>query len=237
MPLKHHDPFTSSADRLREGVNPYVARLRDEVARGQWPVAFGETLRDLPGRWREHLGQFHNLDRPPQKLVLEIGCHKGLTLTTMAEALPHLGLIGLDITFKRVVTTAERLSSRGLKNAFSVMANARGLDRLFHEGELDAVVIFFPDPWSKKARQAKNRLLNPDFAKSLRRVLGPQGLVWLKTDQKAYFDEATQALEAEGFVQAPHWEGHLIPQDFTSAFEMRFASQGVPSYGARWIRP
>lgn len=235
MPLKHHDPFVSSAERLNEKVNPYVALLRESAVEGSLPLAFGPLLKDMPGTWREKIAAYHQRQKPLNKLVLEIGCHKGLTLTTMATTFPDVGFIGLDITYKRVVTTAQRVSKLGLRNTFCAMANAHGLEQLFTPRELDAVVIFFPDPWIKKARQAKNRLVCDDFATSLSKVLAPGGMVWFKTDQESYFQDASKAFEDHGFEQVGLEAAPLLGQDFTSAFELRFHAQGFPTYGCRWL--
>ena len=237
MPLKHHDPFVSSAERLNEKVNPYVALLRESAAEGSLPVAFGPLLKTMPGAWREKIAEFHKNPVSPKKLVLEIGCHKGLTLTTMAKAFPETYFVGMDITFKRVVTTAQRAHQLALKNTFCVMANAQGLERLFSPGELDAVVIFFPDPWIKKARQAKNRLVSGAFAASLAKVLAPGGMVWFKSDQELYFKEASQAFEDHGLQPIEIETSPLLTQDFTSAFELRFSAQGLPTFGGRWLKP
>jgi len=236
MPLKHHDPFVSSAERLNEKVNPYVALLRDSTEAGNLPVAYGPHLKDSAGAWREKIAHFHGQPEAPKKLVLEIGCHKGLTLTTMAKAFPDTGFIGLDITYKRVVTTAQRVMAHDLKNVYCAMANAQGLERLFAPGELDAVVIFFPDPWIKKARQAKNRLVNPAFTSSLTKVLAPRGMVWFKTDQELYFEEAAKAFDEARLIRTSDETAPLLAQDFTSAFELRFKAQGLPTFGCRWLK-
>ena len=199
-------------------------------------MAFGSLLRDMPGAWREKIQSFHKTETAPQKLILEIGCHKGLTLSTMARALPDTGFVGMDITFKRIVTTAQRVNQLELKNTFCVMANAQGIEKLFAPGELDAVVIFFPDPWIKKVRQAKNRLVNGPFAAALAKVLAPGGMIWFKSDQEAYFQEASQVFAEQGFHPTTIESSPLIKQDFTSAFELRFGSQGLPTHGGMWLK-
>ena len=73
MPLKHHDPFVSSAERLNDKVNPYVALLRDSTEEGSLPVAYGPHLKDSAGLWRNKIAQFHGQPEAPKKLVLEIG--------------------------------------------------------------------------------------------------------------------------------------------------------------------
>lgn len=235
MPLKNPDPFQSSAERLDATVNPYVALLRDAAREGSLPIAFGAQLETYPGRWREQLATSNELTSQPERLVLEIGCHKGVTMLTMAKDQPDTGFIGLDITYKRVVTTAQRLKANNVRNGFCAMANAQHLDRLFAPGELDGVVIFFPDPWIKKARQAKNRLLEAAFVARLGTVVRPGGYVWLKTDSKVYFDAACAAFEGMPFVAVEH-APDFPTTDYTSSFEQRFLAQNLPTYAGKWLR-
>jgi tRNA G46 methylase TrmB len=64
----------------------------------------------------------------------------------------------MDITFKRVITMAERTQKNDVHNVISVLANAERVELLFGAEELDGVVIFFPDPWIlKKNTSKKNR--------------------------------------------------------------------------------
>lgn len=233
MPLKHPDPFRTNANLLDAAVNPYVAALREGAEHGVLPVAFGPQLVNLPGGWREHL-QAHYL-RPEsfKHLVVEIGCHLGRTLLQMARQHPDVAFIGIDITYKRVVTTAKRAKVQGLTNVFGVLANAAAIDRLFAPGELDGCIIFFPDPWVKKARQAKNRLVNASFSSKLAGSLAPGGFCWLKTDQKLYFDAAAEAFGSVG-LEVMAGESGLITGDFTSTFEGRFQDQGLPTYSGKW---
>ena len=233
MPLKNPDPFASRAERLDATVNPYVATLRQAALDGSLPLAFGSMLAELPGRWRERIALARG--KKPASLVLEIGCHKGQTLTAMAADAPETGFIGMDITYKRVVTTAERMKARGLTNVFLAMANAQAIDRLFAPGELDGVVIFFPDPWVKKARQAKNRLVNPDFVGRLASAVRSGGYVWLKTDQRVYFEEASEALN-QGMFMAVDVAPGVPTVDYTSAFEQRYHAQNLPTYSGKWLR-
>lgn len=236
MPLKNPNPFHSRAAHLDAGVNPYVALLRDAAQTGSLPLAFGAQLETLPGRWREHVATAGGLTSTPARLVLEIGIHKGRTLVDMAADQAGAGFVGLDITYKRVVTTAQRLKAQGLKNAFCAMANAQQLDRLFAPAELDGVVIFFPDPWVKKARQAKHRLVDSAFVARLATVVRPGGYVWLKTDQKIYFDGAMEAFADAPFALARGDEPGLPALDYTSSFEQRFHAQNLPTYSGKWLR-
>jgi tRNA (guanine-N7-)-methyltransferase len=237
MPLRFHDPFADRAARLNTGVNPYVQLLRDATATGELAVAHGPMLKEHTGKWRAAIDRFYRRPASSERrpLFVEIGCHKGLTLTAMAAAHPEADFIGIDITFKRVVTTAQRAKKAGLANVYCVMANAVGIDQLFGEGEIDGLVVFFPDPWIKKKSQAKNRLIDAAFCERLSRVLAPHGTAWLKTDQELYYSEASAAFAATGFKPAASPVA-LFTETYSSAFETRFTLQNLPTFGGQWQR-
>ncbi len=235
MPIRFHDPFADRAEKLDTRVNPYVALLSAGMKDGTLPILHGPALKDVRGTWRARVAEFYARPAPFLKLVVEVGCHKGHTLVEMAADQPDTAFVGLDITFKRVVTTAQRAQELGLKNVFSVLANATALDQYFAPAELDGLVLFFPDPWVKKKSQAKNRLVNAAFAARLHAALSPAGFFWFKSDQEVYLRETTLYAENAGFVRAEA-VGNSFPRDYLSTFEKRFAAQNLPTHGAAWRR-
>ena len=231
MPVRSSDPF-APRDQKRRSVNPFVGQMVDGIATSSLPVIAGEGLRGVAGRWRERLANSCG------QLVLEIGCHKGKILVAMAASNPADCFVGMDITYKRVVTSAQRLNKAQLNNASTVLANAMSLRQLFGPGELDSVVIFFPDPWPK-ARHEKNRLLaSPSFAADLMQIVRPGGRIWFKTDSFRYYFEAEVALLSAGFrrVESTDRQG-LDAQIHTSTFESHFTSLHQPVADVVFKRP
>jgi tRNA (guanine-N7-)-methyltransferase len=186
---------------------------------------YGEELRGRRGLWKDFFST------EPQRLFLEIGCHKGLTLRALGQDHPGDGFLGLDRTFKRVVLTAQR--SKELPNVGTIYGDGRFFGELFCPGELDGVVLFFPDPWNKKISQKHNRLVNLEFVQTLRSVLKPGiGFFWFKTDDQNYFEETSVFLDQCGFVKSPS----ILPfgRDYCSTFENRFLRQKVPYFTGVW---
>ena len=64
------------------------------------------------------------------------------------------------------------------------------------EASLDALHVFFPDPWPKK-RHAKRRLFSPDFVRAAALALVPGGLLRVATDNLPYFEAIREVLDAE----------------------------------------
>ena len=265
MPTRIVDPFASKIDGLDPNINRYVAKLMAADQAGELPVLHGDQLRGIPGHWRQHISQYsrtwkandslayfddcqdEDVDYSIPKetrsattlskhLYVEIGCHKGKVLLQAARDYPEDLFIGIDITFKRVVISAERATKAGLTNLTTVLANARGLDQIFAPGEIDGILLFFPDPWVKKGRQSKNRLIDANFCKMLYQTIKIGGFIWLKTDQQVYFESAAQNCIAAGFremIDRPK----LTRGSYTSSFEERFQAQGLPTWEGVWYRP
>ena len=63
------------------------------------------------------------MNTDPASLVVEIGSHMGDVMCEMANNHPDTAFIGLDITFKRVVTLAEKAAKKDLNNIFCTMGD------------------------------------------------------------------------------------------------------------------
>jgi tRNA (guanine-N7-)-methyltransferase len=226
--------FTDRTDGLNAKVNPFVDKLRNKNTTAL-PAFHGQELEALRGRYREGLAE-HFGRQANDRLIVEIGCHLGKTIRDMGLQYRDADFVGIDMTFKRVVTTADRAQKSGCKNVASVLANAKNLPELFAPGELNGVAIFFPDPWIKKKSQRKNRLINQDFAQGLFTVLAPGAFVWLKSDQQPYVQFAEECFEAAGLVQIETPEG-LLSQQYKTTFEHKFNEQNLPTFGSQWFKP
>lgn len=233
MPVRTHDVFSDIVAQIDPNKNPFVKKFVEAQASGSLPIAYGPSMKECPGRWREKFSHIEGYRTKP--LVVEIGCHTGRTLCQMAEAHPEILFLGIDITFKRVIHTAERAQKLGLQNIFSILANAGGLEELFEPNEVDGFVTFFPDPWSKK-KHAHNRLYAPKFCQASWTALRPGGFLWLKTDQELYYADACIHTANQGFqetITLPLLGG----EDYRSTFLNRFELQNVPWHGRKWIKP
>jgi tRNA (guanine-N7-)-methyltransferase len=234
MTLRNQSPFEDRLSHLNADKNVFVKKFQDNELAPKFHAAHGPMLKEFQGKYREKFASFYN--RPEnKKLVVEIGCHLGKTLRSLAQNHNDIDFVGMDITFKRVVTTAERTAAAELKNTFSVMANAKQLTDLFGKHEVDGFLVFFPDPWPKK-KQAKNRLVEEAFCESLKTVLKPGGFIWLKTDQKPYFDNAEAAFTKSGFKKITTPAG-ILTEEYETTFETRYKEQNLPTYSSQWFLP
>lgn len=233
MPVRSTNVFVDVAEKFHKNSNAYVGKLLDAQNQATLQVATGTALKSFPGSWREKF-KSQTEEQAKRPLIVEIGCHTGQTICDMAEAHPESLFVAVDITFKRVYQTAERAEQRNLQNIYSVLANAGGLRELFHPGEVDGFVTFFPDPWKKK-KHSHYRLYGPKFCSTAWELLVPGGFLWLKTDHLPYFTDACSFVENQGFNQT-----EVLPvfnsEDYSSLFLRRFDLKGIPWYNRKWLK-
>lgn len=117
---------------------------------------------------------------------LEIGFGNGASLLAMAEANPGINYLGIEVHRPGVCNLLLEIEKAGLENIRVINADAvEVLQRNIADAVLDAVYIFFPDPWHKK-RHHKRRLVQTAFVELLQRKLKPGGLLHMATDWEHY---------------------------------------------------
>ena len=217
---------------VRRDINPYLLKL-EEAREKKMPIVFGPSLKDKKGKWLDYIRKDKKSPQP-SKLIVEIGVHMGQVFCQLAKDHPNWGFVGLDITFKRVYSTCEKLVKNKIVNAVSVLADASYLEEIFSINEIDGVIIFFPDPWDKKRRQTKNRLINNDFCKTMSRLIKPGGFFWMKTDSQNYFLEVSNLIGSiSDFKKSNHSD---IGKDYPSIFQTRFQEKNIGFYNCIWVK-
>ena len=168
----------------------------------------------LPRYGVPYAARVHDLDavfgrRAPR--ILEVGSGMGETTATIALAHPENDYLAVEVHTPGVGSLLKRIADLGLGNVRVVQHDAvEVLQDMIAPGSLDAVHLFFPDPWPKK-RHHKRRLVQPPFAALLASRLRPGGYVHAATDWENYALQmlevlsAVPALEntARGFAERP----------------------------------
>lgn len=154
-------------------------------------------------------------------LVLEIGSGMGETTATMAAADPSRDYLAVEAHLPGVANLLGLLDRAGLTNVRVAHGDALDLLRTAipavppRDGDpvatdapvttatgtgLDAVHVFFPDPWPK-ARHHKRRLVQPSHVALLRSRLRVGGTLHCATDWVDYADAMLEALAADPFLE------------------------------------
>ncbi len=119
-------------------------------------------------------------------LIVEIGFGNGEALAAMAAAHPENNYLGIEVHRPGIGGLLLRLESGALTNVRLLEGDAKDvLAQRVPPGSVQAVHVFFPDPWPKK-RHHKRRLVQADFVASIQRALMPGGYLHLATDWREY---------------------------------------------------
>ena len=196
---------------------------------------------DLPNPW-DHAASLFDAPRP---LEVEVGSGKGLFLRRETARRPEHNFLGIEVAYKYARFAAANLLRDGRDNAAMVAGDALRIFReLIPDGELEAVHVYFPDPWWK-SRHRKRRVLNEAFLSDVGRTLRPGGALHFWTDVQEYFEstlelidqmrasDAGLPLEGPHEVEEPPSEHDL---DFHTHFERRTRQNGEPVYRSMYVK-
>lgn len=128
--------------------------------------------------------------------VLEIGFGMGQSLVEMAHQSPNTNFIGIEVHKPGVGKLFHNMVERDVNNVRVYCHDAVEILRdCISESSLDAVQIFFPDPWHKK-KHHKRRLIQAPFVDLLVSRLKPGGTLHLATDWEHYALQMQDVLTA-----------------------------------------
>ena len=155
-------------------------------------------------------------------LIVEIGSGRGEALVHAAKAQPDHDFLGLEVYVPGVAQTLVTMRHERVTNIQMAIVNAaEALTTMLPPASVREVRIWFPDPWHK-ARHHKRRLVTPEFATLLTRVLEPGGMVRLATDWEDYAEQMQRVVAGSP---------ELSDGDFVSRFAgrpvTRFEQKGL----------
>ena len=184
-------------------------------ARGwqRWGLEYGDGLLDYPATFGR-----------TGPVVLEIGFGMGQSLADMAEAAPGSNFIGIEVHRPGVGRLLHSMEARGIENIRIYCHDAVEVLRdCIPAASLDAIQIYFPDPWHKK-RHHKRRLIQPPFVAARASRLRPGGTLHLATDWDDYADQMMAELTTAEGLSNTCGAGRFAPRpDFRplTKFELR----------------
>ncbi|TWU24980.1 tRNA (guanine-N(7)-)-methyltransferase [Novipirellula galeiformis] len=171
-------------------------------------------------------------------LEMEVGSGKGLFMATASVENPRHNFVGIEINNKCAEHAAGRLARTEACNAIMISGDA---EPLFNErvpaGSLEAVHVYFPDPWWKK-KQRKRRVLNERSILNFSKALRPGGRLHVWTDVLDYFEETVEIIaEIAPELGVPIPEEEIEAQhdlDYRTHFERRSRRYRIPVYRVRY---
>ena len=163
-------------------------------------------------------------------LEVELGSGDGSFLARWAGACPDRNFLGVERLLGRLRKLDRKAQRAGLQNLRLLRIEAGYfLEFLLPPASVHALHLYFPDPWPKR-KHRKNRLVNPHFSDLAARVLVPEGVIYLRTDDADYF-----AQMQEVFGAAPHFQACATPESLAAVvtdFERGFQARGIDTLRA-----
>lgn len=128
--------------------------------------------------------------------VIEVGFGMGDSLLQMALADPGTQFVGIEVHRPGVGRLLSQVLASDCHNLCVYADDAvEVLERCVSPASIDALHIFFPDPWHKK-RHHKRRLIQPAFVHLVTKLLRPGGYLHLATDWEPYAEHMFEVLNA-----------------------------------------
>lgn len=167
-----------------------------------------------------------------QPLEIELGCGDASFLLNYAKAHPERNFIGVERLTGRIRKLDRKGRRAGLTNLRGVrIESSYFLEYLVPAHSAAALHIYFPDPWPKR-KHLKNRFINDRFPELARRVLAPNGIVYLRTDHEDYFQQMQSVFAPVDFFRPIETPSELSA--IVTDFEADFQKQGIQTNRAAY---
>jgi tRNA (guanine-N7-)-methyltransferase len=159
-----------------------------------------------------------------EKIIMEIGFGMGEATAIIAKNHPNNAYIAVDVHPPGIGKLLGRIVENGLTNLRVIEDDVHiVLPHMFEDESLDAIHLYFPDPWPKK-KHNKRRIVNEGFLALIHPKLKKGGYIHIATDWVPYavsIEEvfATSTLFTGGVIEKPEsrpvtrFEGQGIDKD------------------------
>ena len=174
--------------------------------------------------FQEKLLDFAEIFQRDASTILEIGFGNGTSLAEMAMNNPGQNYIGIEVHRPGVGNLLLQIEKHELTNLRVMNDDAvEVLQKMIADDSLDAVYLFFADPWHKK-RHHKRRIVQEEFAGLLRKKLKTGGIFHMATDWENYAEHMMEVMSAaEGFENTAGYKCYTPKPDYrpVTKFEQR----------------
>lgn len=159
--------------------------------------------------WRVGEAPFAQFPDTVREIWLEVGFGAGEHLVALAQAHPHVGLIGAEPYEMGMAKMLTKLEETPLNTVRLHEGDGREILEGLPDASLSRFFLLFPDPWPK-TRHHKRRFLQMEMLDLLADKLRPGAELRFATDDKSYLPYALERLMAH---PAFTWSA-MGPQDW-----------------------
>jgi tRNA (guanine-N7-)-methyltransferase len=193
---------TSAQERAYEKyAKTFVVPFAEDAGLPQWEALFGNT----------------------NPVTVEIGFGMGIATALVAEANPFKNYLGIEVHRPGIGRLLLEMEKRSLSNIRIIEHDAALVMDSIPASSVDAIHLFFPDPWPKK-RHHKRRLIQRPFTDTLAEKLKSGGYLYMVTDWEDYGTWALNELCATpGLVNS--CAGFSAPQSWRP--QTKFEAKGL----------
>jgi tRNA (guanine-N7-)-methyltransferase len=167
-----------------------------------------------------------------QPLEAELGSGDGSFLVNYARLHPERNFIGVERLLGRLRKLGRKGQRAGLSNLCGIrIESSYFLEYLLPRESASALHIYFPDPWPKR-KHRRHRLINERFPALANNALAPGGTVFLRTDDRDYFEQMLNVFAASPLFRATETPAEL--SSIVTDFEATFLARGIRTLRAAY---
>ncbi len=165
--------------------------------------------------------------RTGAKTIVEIGSGTGTSTAAMAPLEADTNIIAVELYKPGLAKLMGSVVRGDIDNIRMVRGDGiEVLNRMFTDGSLDGVRIFFPDPWPK-ARHNKRRIIQSGPLNLIARKLKPGGVLHVATDHADYAEWINELVEVEPLLEYKGWPWPECPQLTDRQVITKFEGKGL----------
>lgn len=184
--------------------------------------------------YKNQKGNWKSLFSNENPIHIEVGMGKGKFLMEMAVLHPDINYIGIEMYSSVLFRAVQKMEETPLNNLRFIRMDAREIQDVFAQDEIEKIYLNFSDPWPKD-RHAKRRLPSRQFLERFRQILKKEGKLEFKTDNRRLFDFAVEEVEQAGWkIDAITYDLHhddaMMQGNVMTEYEEKFSARGNPIY-------
>lgn len=180
-------------------------------------------------------GRWHECFEKKAPLYIELGCGKGLFISTLASKHKDINFIAVDM-----IEAMLGLSKRNIEEAYNyenpqnlllIRANVELIDNVFgKEDKVDRIYINFCNPWPK-AKHNKRRLTHIRQLEKYKIFLNKNSCIYFKTDDDELFEASLEYFKESNFkIESITYDLHnecIFEENIETEHEKMFSEKGI----------